>query len=101
MLGEQHSAQVRNMSVVRNRSQMASSDAPTSCLSSSSASKTRVGTGWRPPLARLGKRLAKLCSTAWTNFVQRNVSVHWRMELVLRRGKISNHYVGISPGLMQ
>jgi hypothetical protein len=35
-----------------------------SSLSSSSVSKTRVATAWRPPLARLGKRLAKVCSTA-------------------------------------
>jgi hypothetical protein len=51
---------------VRNRSQMASSDAPPSCLSSSSASKPRVGIGGRPPWARLGKRRATLYSMAST-----------------------------------
>ena len=36
-----------------------------------------------PPGARLGKRLAQLCSTASTSFAQGNVSVHWRIALVL------------------
>jgi hypothetical protein len=68
---------------VRKRSPMASSEAPTSGLSNSSASKTRVGTGRRPPLERLGKRLATLCSTAATNLAQGNVSAHLRMALVV------------------
>lgn len=68
---------------VRKRSQMASSEAPTSCLSNSSASKTRVETGRRPLLECLGKRRAKLWSTAATSSAQGHVSAYGRMEWVV------------------
>jgi hypothetical protein len=43
------------------------------------ACRDRVAT----TMGAFGEALAKLCSTASTNLVQGNVSVHWRMELVL------------------
>lgn len=67
---------------VRKRWQMASSEAPTSCLSSSRANNTRTGIGARPRGERLGKRVAKLCSMAATRAVQGKVSAHWRMGWV-------------------
>src|SRR5215471_14370138 len=49
---------------VRKRWQMSSSDPPSSCLRSSRANNTRMGTGRRPRRDRGGKRWAKLCSIA-------------------------------------
>jgi hypothetical protein len=68
---------------VRHRAQMAASDGPPACLSLSRASRTRVGPGERPLLARLGKRRAQRCSTASTNWAQGNVSAHGRREGVV------------------
>ena len=67
---------------VRKRWQMSSSDPPSSCLSSSRANNTRMGTGRRPRRDRGGKRWAKLCSIAATRAAHGKVSAHWRMGWV-------------------
>src|SRR6266446_2530125 len=66
----------------RKRWQISSSEAPTSCLSSSRANNTRVGMGARPRGERLRKRVGKLCSTAATSAAQGKESAHWRMGCV-------------------
>src|SRR5215510_5219967 len=57
---------------------MASSEAPTSCLSNSNANNTRGETGGRPRVESLGNRWAKLRSIAATRAAQGNVSAHCR-----------------------
>src|SRR5712691_10571397 len=64
---------------VRNWRQISSSEAPNSCLSTSRANKTRIGSGGRPRVDVFGKRLAKLCSMALTRASHGKVSAHCRM----------------------
>ena len=67
---------------VRQRGQISASEAPNSWLSSSRANNSRIGIGARPRGERLGKRWAKLYSTAATRAAQGKVAAHGRMGCV-------------------